>query len=158
MAGLVELRAVEDVDLSVFFSHQQDAEAVHMAAFVSKDPSDRAAFDTHWERIRAHPSVAIRTILRDGRIAGHVASFEQEGTREVTYWIGRDHTGRGVATAALKAFLECDDTRPMHARVAKDNRGSIRVLEKCGFETVGEERGFANARGEEIDELVMRLA
>ncbi|MGY3201486.1 GNAT family N-acetyltransferase [Streptomyces sp. TE5632] len=43
------------------------------------------------------------------------------------------------------------------ARAAADNTGSVRVLEKCGFEVVGEDRGFANARGAEIDELVLRL-
>jgi ribosomal-protein-alanine N-acetyltransferase len=39
----------------------------------------------------------------------------------------------------------------------KDNVGSIRVLEKCGFVKVGEERGFANARGMEVEEVVMEL-
>jgi RimJ/RimL family protein N-acetyltransferase len=34
---------------------------------------------------------------------------------------------------------------------------SQRVLEKCGFRRVGEGRGFANARGEEIDEVLFRL-
>ena len=43
------------------------------------------------------------------------------------------------------------------ARVAKDNLGSRRVLEKRGFAIVGEARGFANARGEEIEELVLEL-
>jgi len=31
------------------------------------------------------------------------------------------------------------------------------VLEKCGFTIIGEARGFANARGEEIDELILEL-
>jgi RimJ/RimL family protein N-acetyltransferase len=31
------------------------------------------------------------------------------------------------------------------------------VLEKCGFVVTGRERGFANARGEEIDEVVLIL-
>jgi hypothetical protein len=41
--------------------------------------------------------------------------------------------------------------------VAADNQGSLRVLEKCGFRVVGEARGFASGRGEEIPELVLRL-
>lgn len=40
----------------------------------------------------------------------------------------------------------------------KDNAGSIRVLEKCGFQVAAESKGFANARGEEIDELVLVLS
>jgi hypothetical protein len=34
---------------------------------------------------------------------GHIASFDLEGHREVTYWIGREDWGRGIATRALKA-------------------------------------------------------
>jgi RimJ/RimL family protein N-acetyltransferase len=74
----------------------------------------------------------------------------------VTYWIDRAFWGRGLATAALREFVR-EEPRPLHARVAKDNVGSRRVLEKCGFVLIAEERGFANARGAEIDELVLRL-
>jgi hypothetical protein len=31
------------------------------------------------------------------------------------------------------------------------------VLEKCGFVFVSEDKGFANARGEEIAEVVLEL-
>ena len=48
-------------------------------------------------------------------------------------------------------------TRPLFARAAKDNAGSIRVLQKCGFGISGEDRGFANARSGEVDEFVLRL-
>ena len=34
---------------------------------------------------------------------------------------------------------------------------SIRVLEKCGFTICGHDRGIANARNEEIDEVVLVL-
>jgi RimJ/RimL family protein N-acetyltransferase len=47
--------------------------------------------------------------------------------------------------------------RPIYARVAKDNLGSRRVLEKCGFTVIGESKGFANARGQEIEELLLEL-
>ena len=158
MDQLIRLREVLDQDLPIFFSHQQDAEAVYMAAFTSKDPSDEAAFTAHWERIRASEQVTIQTILCGDEVAGHVASFTEEGDRELTYWIGREHWGRGVATAALASFLGVESERPLYARAAKDNFGSIRVLEKCGFVLSGEETGFANARGKEIEEVVLKLA
>ena len=79
------------------------------------------------------------------------------GEREVTYWIGREFWGQGVGTAALQALLALDPTRPMFGRAAKDNNGSIRVLEKCGFVRVGEDTGFATARGEEIEEVILKL-
>jgi hypothetical protein len=47
--------------------------------------------------------------------------------------------------------------RPLHARVASDNVGSRRVLEKCGFRVIATERSFAEARSAEVEELVLRL-
>lgn len=153
----VTLREVVDNDLPIFYSHQQDKEAVYMAAFTAKDPSDRAAFDAHWAKIRSNDAIINRTVEVDGEVAGHVASFEMFGDREITYWIGREYWGQGVATAALRALLTVDPTRPIHGRAAKDNIGSIRVLEKCGFVHVGEDKGFANARQQEIDEVILKL-
>ena len=47
--------------------------------------------------------------------------------------------------------------RPLHARAASDNAGSLRVLRKAGFQVVGTEVAWANARGAEIEETLLRL-
>lgn len=154
----VSLREMRDEDLPVFFDHSNDPEGIRMAAFTTKDPSDRTHFEAHWARIRQDPSVVGRTIVGSGgETVGHVAVFGPPEEREVTYWIGREYWGRGVATAALRELLGLAPERPVYARAAADNAGSIRVLEKCGFVVTGHEQGFANARGEEIDEVVLTL-
>jgi RimJ/RimL family protein N-acetyltransferase len=154
----VRLRAPIESDVAVFFEDQRDPDAMRMAAFASKDPNDRAAFDARWSRIRGDDTVIVRTIEHEAAIAGYVASFLREGTREISYWIGRAHWGRGIASVALATFLgEQEKRRPLVGRAAADNVASIRVLEKCGFVLVARERGFANARGCETDEVVMRL-
>ena len=155
--GAVMLREVSAADLPIFFEQQLDAEAIVMAAFTAADPSDRDAFTAHWARILADPSTINRTIVCDGEVAGHVACFEQEGQREVTYWLGRQHWGRGLATRALAALLELVPERPLYARAVKDNRASLRVLEKCGFTIAGEDRGYANGRGAEVEEWILIL-
>jgi RimJ/RimL family protein N-acetyltransferase len=48
-------------------------------------------------------------------------------------------------------------TRPLYARVVKDNIASIRVLEKCGFTISGEDKGFSNSRGVEVEEFILEL-
>ena len=156
----VTLREVVDTDLQVFFEYGQDPEANHMAAFTAKDPSDRAAFDAHWAKIRADPTSTQRTILVGGTVAGWVGSYGPPDEPEVTYWLGREYWGKGLATAALRQYLAVDTRRPMYGRAAADNAASLRVLEKCGFQRLDYERGYANARGEEIDEvrLVLRDA
>ncbi|EGX57598.1 acetyltransferase [Streptomyces zinciresistens K42] len=152
----VELREVHDSDLPVFYRQMNDPEALRMAAFTHRDPADRAAFDAHWARIRASADVQ-RTILADGDVVGSAAVYGEPGEREVTYWVDRAYWGRGVATAALRGLLAEVPERPLYARAAADNEGSLRVLAKCGFEVRARARGFAHARGEEIDELVLAL-
>jgi RimJ/RimL family protein N-acetyltransferase len=153
----ITLRNITDADLPIFFDLQRDPTYNHMAAFTHEDPDDRAAFDAHWKKILANPENKNRTIVFEGEVAGHIASFPMDGNREITYGIARHLWGRGLATEALRAFLAFDTERPLRARAAKDNVGSLRVLAKCGFEVTGGDIGFANARGQEIEEVVLRL-
>ena len=118
---------------------------------------DRHAFERRWSRLRADETVVNRVIVVAGDVAGTIGSWGDRREREVTYWIGRSYWGRGIATDALDAFVRVDPARPLHARVASDNVASRRVLEKCGFRVIAIERGFAEARSAEIDELVLRL-
>jgi RimJ/RimL family protein N-acetyltransferase len=156
-SAVVILRDVREDDLPVFFEQQRDPDANFMAAFTAKDPNDRGAFDAHWQKILGDDAIEKQTIVVDGIVAGNISRFEMFGEPSICYWIGKEFWGRGVATAALSAFLAKSPERPLFARVAFDNHGSRRVLEKCGFAVTGQERGFANARGQEIDELVFTL-
>jgi RimJ/RimL family protein N-acetyltransferase len=157
MSNPIQLRDISPDDLPVFFKQMKDPESVQMAAFVTGNPEDREAFDSRWQRLMHNPEVMIRTIEWQGDPAGHVASFTLEGDREITYWIGRDYWGRGLATNALHLFLNIETARPLHARAAADNLASLRVLVKCGFRPLRFERSEALARGEVIDEVVLLL-
>jgi len=152
------LRDVIEDDLPIFFEQQLDPDANHMAAFTAKDPTDRDAFMAHWHRILADETIIIKTIVCGGQVVGNVRSYEEAERTEVGYWIGKGYWGQGIATRALAEFLvHGNRTRPIYARAAGDNIGSLRVLEKCGFKMIGQSRGFANARGQEIEELLLEL-
>ena len=127
----IRLRPVEDDDVALFYEHQRDSEAADMAAFPSRSREDHAA---HWDKIRADDSNVMRTIVWADDVAGNIVSWRHEdGHREVGYWIDKRLWGRGIASRALRAFLDIEQTRPLYAFVAERNGGSIRVLEKCGF-------------------------
>jgi RimJ/RimL family protein N-acetyltransferase len=108
-------------------------------------------------RVRADTSASTRVIDVDGAIAGTIASFRIDNHREVTYWVNRTQWGKGIASAALQILLAETAERPLYARAASDNVGSLRVLEKAGFRRVGVNRDFAPGRGEEIEETILRL-
>jgi RimJ/RimL family protein N-acetyltransferase len=153
----VNLRPVTQADLATLFRQSQDPEARWMAAFGRRGPADLAGFRQRWTRLLGQPTVKLRTVLVGGRVAGYVGRFPLFGEPGVAYWYGREYWGRGVATRALCAFLRSDRTRPLFARVAHDNAGSRRVLEKCGFVVVGRARSRAVARGRRLTELIFRL-
>ncbi|MCP4140418.1 MAG: GNAT family N-acetyltransferase [Chloroflexi bacterium] len=149
------LRNVIKDDLEIFFQNQLDQEANQMAAFTAKDPSNRKTFNAHWQKILNNKAVIIKTIIFKEDVAGSVLSYENQGKPEISYWLGKEYWGQGIATWALKEFLEKHNkARPIFARVAKDNFSSSRVLEKCGFLVVRESKGFANARSQEIVECL----
>lgn len=155
MRNDIQLRDVSETDLPLFFEYQLDPDANYMAAFTAKDPTDRDAFDAHWKKIMGDESNTIQTILFDGQVAGSVMGFVMFGQPTVAYWLGKAYWGKGIATKALSEFLHDHEAQTLYARVAKDNVGSRRVLEKCGFQICGEDKGFANARGMEIEEFIL---
>jgi RimJ/RimL family protein N-acetyltransferase len=153
----VALRRVEDSDLDALFDQMRDPESVQMAAFTARDPNDREAFDTHMSKVRTSPDTTLRAVIRDGHLVGSIGSFVIDGDTEITYWIDRSVWGQGVASRALALFLDTVPVRPLYARAASDNVGSLRVLQKVGFTIIGTEISYALARNAEIEETVLRL-
>jgi RimJ/RimL family protein N-acetyltransferase len=154
MTSEITLRLPTQDDLPIFYEQQLNPEATQMAAFPSRA---REPFMAHWRKIMHDANVRLRTILYDGRVAGNVVSFEQSGEREVGYWLGHEYWGRGIATEALRQFLEMESVRPLYAHVARHNAGSRRVLEKCDFRLLREDTGLSTAPGVELEEFVLVL-
>jgi len=150
----VRLRSVEDRDLDVFFDHQADPQAVEMAAFPARDKDQ---FAEHWAKVRADETLVARTIVADGRVAGNIGSWPDEGQQLLGYWVGREWWGRGVATQALALFVDEVPIRPLCAHVAVHNVGSIRVLEKCGFRRDRAQEATAPAPEDGIEEFIFVL-
>nr|WP_030466163.1 GNAT family N-acetyltransferase [Lentzea aerocolonigenes] len=156
--GEVSLRPVEEADFDTLFEFMRDPESVRMAAFTAKDPDDRAAFDAHMRKILARTDTTNRVIVSDGRVVGSIAAFVMEGDTEITYWVDRAVWGQGVASRAVELLLREVTVRPLYGRAASDNAGSLRVLTKAGFEVVGTDVGYAQARNAEIEETILRLS
>lgn len=136
----------------------RDPASIHMAAFTAADPNDRIAFDAHMASITTAPDVTHRVITRDDQLVGTVACFVVDGVSEVTYWIDRSYWGQGIATAALELLLDEVTVRPLQARAASDNAGSLRVLHKVGFRPVGNEVSYATGRRAQIVETILELS
>jgi len=150
----IRLRDVTAVDLPALYRMQLDTESNLMAAV---HPRERDYFDAHWDRVLRSPDTVAKVILVEDLVVGKVSCFSSSGTNMVGYWIDREYWGRGIATRAVAMLLEEVTARPLHARVATTNLGSIRVLEKCGFVISGYEHSPATERYLECEEAVLTL-
>jgi ribosomal-protein-alanine N-acetyltransferase len=153
----IKLRPSVDADIKIFFEYQLDEEANYLAAFTAKDPTDKAAYLEKYTTLLYNPTVNMQTIVVDDTVIGTVTKFEINNEAEVAFWIDKPFWGQGVATKALKLFLDIETKRPIFGHAAFDNFGSQKVLEKCGFVKIGSDKGFANARQTEIEEYIYKL-
>ncbi len=86
---------------------------------------------------------AIR-LYADGPVVGAVeCTSEGQGERSVHYVLSPQHWGRGLMTEAVDAVIEWAFTADLglewiKTTVIPENGASIRVLEKCGMELLGE--------------------
>ena len=154
MDHAVLLREVAELDLQEFYSHQK---AKYTVAAAPVNLTDLTAFFERWRKILDEPKYKTRTIVAEGQVVGYIGQFLRNDQPEVSYELGKQHWGKGFATSALRQFLREVAMRPLYARVAKDNSGSIRVLQKCGFSVIGEDR-FVAALGHEVEEFIFALA
>jgi RimJ/RimL family protein N-acetyltransferase len=157
MPPAIHLRDLLDSDFPIFFEHQRDAASARMAAFGTQD-ANASELAARWKKNLADGTNTHKAIVEGGDVVGFVATFLYDGKLQVTYGIARSHWGRGIASAALAQLLQSVSMRPIYASAASDNVASLRVLQKCGFTIRGSTRAFANARGEEIDEVLLALA
>ena len=79
-----------------------------------------------------------QTKLVQGFSGIYFISLMENGEREITYFLGQAHWGNGLGTEATQAIIDhafaALDLERIIGRCAAANRGSRRVLEKCGFQ------------------------
>ena len=98
-------------------------------------------------------------LLKDGTYIGYVQAVPLgDGIWEVGYHVGASYTKHGYATEAVRAFLPVIMPQlgitQMTGICLADNKGSVKVMERCGF--VKEYEGPGNYQGEE--RMICRFA
>lgn len=100
-----------------------------------------AAFGRRWAVVRAE----------DGAFVGTCGAARVEGDPEVAYELDPAVWGRGLAGAAVRAYLEACAAAGIPRMVAHawvGNEASQRVLERCGFSREELLPAFRSCRGE----------
>ena len=92
---------------------------------------------------------------KDGTYVGYVQAVPfDDGTWEVGYHIGIAYTKQGYATEAVRAFLPVIMPKIGITEIAgiclADNKASVKVMERCGFEKLYEGPGPYQGQEREI--------
>ena len=102
------------------------------------------------------------TIEFAGSAVGGIGAIAGSGiacqTCQFGYWLGQDHWGQGIATAAAAAFVQHIESHRLFARLEAPifqwNPASMRVAEKVGFVREGVLRKSVTKDGELIDSVM----
>lgn len=94
-----------------------------------------------------------------GCISATIGNFEYNRSAELGYWIGQEHWGQGIATAAVEEFShfmfnETELVR-LFVSVVSENLASIKVLEKNGFTHEGLLKKASFKNGKFYDECLL---
>lgn len=90
---------------------------------------------------------------------GHIKNFDRFVKKcEISYFIDRDYINKGYATRAIREMIQYIfskmDIEKVYCRIDPDNKASIRVAEKSGFQLEGHlKKEFRTGDGEIIDIL-----
>jgi RimJ/RimL family protein N-acetyltransferase len=151
------LREVYESDIAVLFEHQLDTVSNWQVAFTHEDPTDENAFNEHISKVLSDETVVMKTIIQDNEVAGYMTKYVLDGAPQIGFVLGREFWGKGIATESLREFLSIISDRPIYARTAFDNEGSMRVLQKLGFARTSEGNYYSHARGVDIVEILWTL-
>ncbi|AVF03746.1 MAG: GNAT family N-acetyltransferase [Devosia indica] len=82
-------------------------------------------------------------------------------TSEIGFWIARPHWGKGYASEAARAVIDwhfaTSNRSHISASAHHDNRASLRVKARLGFEEVGRDIRFSHALQHNVPHVLTRL-
>lgn len=102
-------------------------------------------------------------LLKDKTNVGYVQAVPTEdGAWEIGYHVGKQYTGVGYATEAVKSFLPVImkqlGINEIYGICDAENIASCKVLEKCGFKLEYEGAGMYQGKSTQIKKYVYKLA
>jgi RimJ/RimL family protein N-acetyltransferase len=144
-AGPAVVRSWQLTDLDAIVRHANNRRVSQWLRDRFPFPYERMHGQRFLEWASTHTPETVWAIEADGEAVGGIGielqSDVERVSAEIGYWLGEAHWGRGIAPAAVVAvtdyaFRHFELTR-LYALPFADNAGSIRVLEKAGYQREG---------------------
>lgn len=144
-AGCCSIRRLKVSDKPELARLANDWEVAKNLRNVFPHPYTDADADAWFGELAKRDPLTNFAIAVDDQFAGGVGLYLRGDVHyrsaEIGCWLGRDYWGRGIATAAVRAFTRngfaAHDLLRIYAGVFSWNSASMRVLEKVGYAREG---------------------
>ena len=97
----------------------------------------------------------------DSANMGYVQLVKIDDGWEIGYHIAKKYTNQGYATEALNLYLEYlrdnSNLQEVYGIALLDNKASVRVLSKCGFETLFQGEGMYQGHKAKIIKTIKKI-
>jgi RimJ/RimL family protein N-acetyltransferase len=157
---MINLRHFKDSDTDLLISYlNNNAVTQYITSAIAKPYT---LVDALWWIDAGSKTQYIKAIEHNGSLVGCISAtighFEYNLSAELGYWIGQEHWGQGIATAAVNEFChflfnETELVR-LFVSVVKENKASIRVLENNDFVHEGLLKNASYKNGRFFDEYI----
>lgn len=123
-------------------------------------PRSAADFDTRIGDARFPFLVGVTEehVLGWAGLASYSSRECYAGIAEASVYVAARARGRGIGTALTEALAAAAEDRGFHKLIGKlftDNLASVRLVERCGFDSVGLHRRHGRLDGEWRDVLIV---
>lgn len=164
-AGCCSIRRFQVSDKPALVRLANDWEVAKNLRNVFPHPYTAADADAWFEELAKRDPLTNFAIAVDDRFAGGVGLYLRGDVHyrsaEIGYWLGREFWGRGIGTAAVRAFTRhafaAHDLLRIYASVFSWNPASMRVLEKAGYVREGVLRKSVVKDGQVIDMVMYAI-
>ena len=141
VSATLEFRAWQDTDLPLYTAFLEDQELWH---YMPEKPPENITPEIAASLITMSNKLLdrhlVRAVVMDSEPVGQVRlEFSSESdSAEISYWLGSEHRGRGIAVAAIaqfgsQALQQHSQLHRIIAKVHPENIASRFILEKSGY-------------------------
>ncbi|MDX3775249.1 GNAT family N-acetyltransferase [Chromatiaceae bacterium AAb-1] len=136
----IHLRIATQADSSLLLSWRNDPETVKFS--IHTKPVSPEEHYNWLNRVLANPDIKLCIIEYGGQPAGTIRQELRQGDTVISWTTAPQFRGKGIATAALSAFIRTAPATTLVAEIKEDNVASIKVAEKAGLSFSHKEGGL----------------
>jgi len=164
----IKLRALEPADLNYLYRLENDAnvwEVSHTLTPYSKFVLKQYLDNAHKDIFEAKQLRLVIELLKGDEAIGFVDLFDfnpkhkRAGVGIIIF--SEKHQGLGYASEVLKVLINYAqnilDMHQLFANISEENKASIKLFEKCGFELSGVKKDWIFSEGNYKNELFYQL-